>query len=78
MGHGGLTSSEVSMLAVCRDPVVTGRGMVTVIGRWNFRLRGSTVTTGEAAPAWVPSSEAGTGNTLRPTLISLVRARAGK
>ena len=66
------------MLAVCLDPLVTGRGMVTVIGRWNFRLRGSTVTTGEAAPACVPSSEAGTGNTLRPTGISLVRARAGK
>ena len=29
-----------------------GSGRVTVIGLWNFLLRGSTVVTGEAAPPW--------------------------
>lgn len=33
--------------------VVSGNGMLTVIGRWNFRRRGSSVTTG-ATEAWRP------------------------
>ena len=66
------------MLAVCLVPGVWGRGIVTVMGLWNFLRLGSTVTTGEAAPAWVLRSPPATGNTLSPTGISLVRARPGK
>ena len=42
-----VTSSEVSMEAVL--VAGPGSGMVTVTGRWNFLLRGSTVTMGDTA-----------------------------
>ena len=59
-----------------------GSGMVTVTGRWNFLLRGSSVTTGDSAPpcraSSAPAPAPHTATTLSPTLISLVRARPGK
>ena len=55
--------------------------MVTLMGLWNFRLLGSTVTMGDTAPPCCSTSLLYTGNTLdtvMPTLMALVRERAGK
>ena len=58
-----------------------GRGTLTVIGLWNFRLLGSTVMTGATAPPCWVSSRVWPGSTsirLSPTLICLVSAFRGK
>ena len=59
-----------------------GRGTVTVMGLWNFRLLGSTVMTGATAPpCWsssVVTPPPATSITLSPTLICFVSAFRGK
>ena len=58
-----------------------GRGTVTVIGLWNFRLLGSTVMTGATAPPCCWSSRQWpplTSIRLSPTLICFVSAFRGK